>query len=59
MEQQGQRDQVSGQGAGSYTPDIQPLSVELVSDNMDIKSTPRQHGQLLTDKPVACVRFSA
>ena len=35
MEQQGQRDQVSDQGAGSNTPDMQPVSVE---------STPRQHG---------------
>lgn len=39
MEQQGQRDQVSGEALG-FTARVQSLSVELVSDIMDINSTP-------------------
>ena len=31
-------------GPGLYPLDVHSLSVELVSDIMDINSTPRQHG---------------
>lgn len=42
MEQQVERDPLSGQGAGSYPPDMQSLSLDLVSGITEISSAPRQ-----------------